>query len=397
MEGSEISSLPGPVVDYAGSLPDGLKSMRDVPVQMSDPRRKAPSGPEAGTVISVKRPPVKPEAALPPPPVWGGMASPPPPTRDFRGPFLFIAALVGVALVAIGLLVYAVYLETAPRFETYELEGGSASVGEGGVGQADGASVGSVWVDGTPYGATLRVNSDSVGVVPMTVGNLPVGEHLLQIEAEGQALDTLVSIAAGQTATVFLRLGASGDVSDAVVDVASSALVEEASPGTALPTDPVGASSPVAPATGLLRIVTEPAGAAILLDGTPVGTAPLVLPDVDARRHVVTASLDGREPREMAVDVIAGRDQTIRLSLAAAAGPGTLQVLAQPWGTIYIDGVLHKRNTDVMYRTELPSGTHEVRIEHPTFGTRTRQVTIEAGQSVREVFDLTVGAVSDGS
>ncbi|GAB5533887.1 MAG: hypothetical protein Rubg2KO_01360 [Rubricoccaceae bacterium] len=383
----------GPVVDYAGSLFDGLKAMRDVPVQMSDPRRKAPSGQESGNIISVKRPLAKSDGALPPPPVWGGMASPPPPTRDFRGPFLFIAALVGVALVAIGLLAYAVYMETAPQFETYEIEGGSAS--GGGDGLADGASVGSVWVDGGPYGATLRVNSDSVGVLPMRVENLSAGEHLLRIEAEGQALDTLVLVTAGQTATVFLRLGGSGDVSDAVVDVAQGAPVET-SPAIP-PSDPEDASSTVVPTVGTLRIVTEPAGATILLDGAPVGTAPLALPEMEARRYVLTASLDGREPGEMTVDVIAGQDQTIRLSLAEVAGPGTLQILAQPWGTIYIDGVLHKRNTDVMYRTELPSGTHEIRVEHPTFGTRTRQVTIHPGQSAREVFDLTVGTASDGS
>ena len=87
----------------------------------------------------------------------------------------------------------------------------------------------------------------------------------------------------------------------------------------------------------------------------------------------------------------------VRLSLAAVAGPGTLQVLAQPWGTIYIDGALHKRNTDVVYRTEVPAGTHEIRVVHPTFGTRTRQVTVRAGQSVMEVFDLTEGTTESGS
>ena len=372
--------------------------MQDVPVQMSDPRRKAPSGAEAGTVISVERSSTKRATPpLPPPPVWGGMANAPPPTRDFRGPFLFIAALVGVALVAIGLLAYAVYMDTAPRFETYEVEGISASADGGGTGLGEGTDVGSIWVDGAPYGATLWVNSDSVGVVPMTIESLPEGEHRLRLEAGGQGLDTLISVTAGQTAAVFLRMGASGDVSDAVVDVASDDPVGAPLPNTTLPSDPVGASSPVAPTIGLLRIVTEPAGATIRLDGAPVGTAPLVLPEVDARRHVVTALLDGREPSEMTVDVLAGRDQTIRLSLAAAAGPGTLQVLAQPWGTIYIDGVLHKRNTDVMYRTELPSGTHEIRVEHPTFGTRTRQVTLSAGQSTTEVFDLTVGTTGSGS
>ncbi|MEO0559371.1 MAG: PEGA domain-containing protein [Bacteroidota bacterium] len=385
-----------PVVDYAGFQFDGPKPMRDVPVQMSDPRRKPPSKADSGVVISVERS-SGPRAAPspPPPPVWGGIDRAPPPTRDFRGPFLFIAALIGVALTAFGLLAYAIYMETAPQLETFEVDGAAAS--NGGDEGAEGATA-SIWLDGAPYGATVRVNADSVGVLPMTIENLPSGEHLLTIEAENQSLDTLVAVTAGKMSAVFLRLGASDDLSGARVDVEADArAAETAVLDTPQGSGAVDAGVPSASQTGLLRIVTEPAGAVISLDGVPVGTSPLVLPEVEARTHVVSASMDGREPTDATVGVVGGSDQMVRLSLVPVAGPGALQVLVQPWGTIYIDGVLHKRNTDVVYRTELPSGAHEIRVEHPTFGTRTRQVTIQAGESLREVFDLTTGTTSSGS
>ena len=73
-------------------------------------------------------PPVKaPPAKAPPPPVWGGMASAPPPTRDFRGPFAFVALLAVVALVAIGLLVYAASMERRAELEAFSVEGATTS------------------------------------------------------------------------------------------------------------------------------------------------------------------------------------------------------------------------------------------------------------------------------
>lgn len=369
--------------------------MPDVPAQMSDPRHRTVST-DAGTIITVERisehepPPARPPiAAPPPPPIWGGMDSRPPPTRDFRGPFLFVAALVGVALTAVGLLVYAVSMERGRGMDAYYGEAQTEQAG-GGIQQTDGdTETVSLWVNGAPYGATLRVNTDSVGTLPMTIENLPVGDHLLTIEANGLALDTLISVGAGGTTAVFLRLEGLGDVSETVVDVETR---QEPAPPP-----PEEAAPPSATTTGLLRIVSQPAGAAIQLDGAPAGTTPLILPEVVAGRYTVTATLSGRQAQQVDVEVIAERDQMVRLSLPAVAGPGTLEVLARPWGSIYIDGALKKSNTDVLYRTDLPAGTYEVRVVHPTFGSRTRRVTVGSGQVVMEVFDLTAGASNGGS
>lgn len=373
---------------------DGLLAMRDVPIQMSDSRRHAASEGE-GTIISVERisdlpssPARRAIPAPPPRPVWGGLASPPPPTRDFRGPLLFVAALVGVALTSVGLLIYAVSQERGDRLDPYGIEGQTTTVAGGG---AELAETASVWVDGTPYGATLWVNTDSMGTLPMTVENLPEGEHLLTVEANGMTLDTLISVGAGEAAAVFLRLEAVPEVAETVVEVETPAT--EAPPPAPVPQ----AVAPPPPTTGLLRVVSRPAGATVQLDGVPVGTTPLALPAVVAGRHTVTAALDGHQPRNTSVEVVAGRDQMVTLSLEANAEPGMLQVLVRPWGSIYIDGSLRKSNTDVLFRTELPAGTHEIRVVHPTFGTRTRQVTVGSGQAVMEVFDLTTGATDGGS
>lgn len=288
-------------------------------------------------------------------------------------------------MTAIGLLVYAVSMERGARITPQDLESQTALAAGGE------SELASVWVNGVPYGATLRVNTDSVGTLPMTVEGLGAGDHLLTVEANGLALDTLISVRAGEAAAVFLRLEPVGDASTAIVDVES--VPDPAGPMPLAPEAVV----PPSPMTGILRVVSQPAGATIQLDGAPVGTTPLVLPDVGGGRYRVTATLDGYQSQETSVEVVAGRDQMVRFSLNAVAGPGTLQVLVRPWGTIYIDGALRKSNTDVLYSTELSSGTHEVRVVHPTFGTRSRQVTVASGQTVMEVFDLTAGATNGGS
>ena len=370
--------------------------MRDVPAQPPESRREARPRPVGGRIISVRKAPAErtaleaapaPDAAPAPEtrlsqPVWGGMASAPPPTRDYRGPFGFLILLAGVVVVALGLLVYAATSDRRAGIDESLLEETQFGASGGGVTDVpDGASL---RVDGVPFGATVRIDSDSVGTLPFRMDGLAPGDHLLTIESGPYAIDTLLTVAAGERSVVFLRLEGGEDVSPATAEVQPEAPASDAEDADAAP-------EPAAPTTGILRIVSRPSGATIRLDGTAVGTTPLALSDVQAGRHAVTASLAGYQERAVSVSVKGGQDETLRLALDAQAAPATLEVLARPWGTIYIDGVLQKRNTDIVFRAQVSPGTHEIRVVHPTFGTRTRTVTIGSGQSTMEVFDLTEG------
>ena len=363
--------------------------MRDVPAHPSEPRREPRARPASGTLISVHKGADELEAGAPPrpgqrapQPVWGGMETPPPPTRDYRGPFGFLILLAAVAILALGLLIYAASADRPAQVDESLVEGSQLGTAGGGVTDvADGASL---RVDGVPFGATVRIDSDSVGTLPFRMDGLAPGDHLLTIESGPYATDTLLTVEAGERSVVFLRLAGGEDVSQATVQVETETREPDAEPRSA-------AREPAALTTGTLRIESRPAGATILLDGAPVGKAPLSLPDVLVGRHAVAASLPGYEDRAVSVSVKSGQDETVRLTLDARAAPGTLEVLARPWGTIYIDGVLQKRNTDIVFRTQVSPGRHEIRVVHPTFGTRTRSVSVGPGQSTMEVFDLTEG------
>jgi PEGA domain-containing protein len=63
-----------------------------------------------------------------------------------------------------------------------------------------------------------------------------------------------------------------------------------------------------------LRMLSEPPGAALFLDGRAVGTAPLVLDDVAVGEHLVSASVEARVPRSEFVRV-GERGQTVTLAL----------------------------------------------------------------------------------
>ncbi len=69
------------------------------------------------------------------------------------------------------------------------------------------------------------------------------------------------------------------------------------------------------PKIGTLVINTTPAGAAIVLDGTSVGTAPLTRTNLAAGNHTINATLEGYNPVEEQVQVIADQSVTSTIEL----------------------------------------------------------------------------------
>ncbi|AKF05590.1 Thiol-disulfide isomerase [Sandaracinus amylolyticus] len=90
--------------------------------------------------------------------------------------------------------------------------------------------------------------------------------------------------------------------------------------------DPNGVTAsqePAAPAaTGTIRVVCTPAGAAIALDGTDTGrTAPADL-EVPAGEHTITLTLAGYQPITETVNVAAGGMNELALTLVEASAEG---------------------------------------------------------------------------
>jgi hypothetical protein len=70
------------------------------------------------------------------------------------------------------------------------------------------------------------------------------------------------------------------------------------------------------------------------------------------------------------------------------APTGGLAITVRPWGTIFIDGVIHSRETDVRYEATLPVGRHHIRVVHPTLGTYETTVRVRHAVTADLVMDL---------
>jgi hypothetical protein len=70
----------------------------------------------------------------------------------------------------------------------------------------------------------------------------------------------------------------------------------------------------------------------------------------------------------------------------AAVREGILHVNALPWAEVWIDG--QPAGETPLGGVRLPAGRHVIRFVHPTFGERTREVTVVADESARVGIDL---------
>lgn len=146
---------------------------------------------------------------------------------------------------------------------------------------------------------------------------------------------------------------------------------------------------PPPPARGALRVVSEPAGASVWMADQQVGVTPLRLGDVPAGSRRVTLRLAGYEDYTATVTVSAREEAVVAHTLKQH--PGTLKILAKPWGTIYIDGELFKQETNIWNTARLAPGDYRVRVEHPTLGKWEQVIAITAGREREVIVDFNTG------
>lgn len=336
------------------------------------------------------------------PPSW---AEPPPPV--FGDAQVVALKVVGglLSVVALGIALFVIdWRREAAEAEELKTLAASSSASGGGA-----AAVSpSLWVNAGPIGSTVLVDGDSVGTTPLWLSAVGLGPRVVQvIGPDGVVVDTTVSLEAGFMTEIDLTdRPASDGPARGPVEVAA------ALPAAPQPQPP---SAPAAPTptvrqiqTGTLRVTSSPAGATVVLDGRRIGTTPLAVSNLAVGRHTLHLSKGGFENVARNVDIRAGAEFEADLDLrpraaavsppAAAVAPraGTIEVLVRPWGTVYVDGEVRQRETDVVYRTQLPPGPHRIRATHPTLGAVEREIVVDPGSTARIEFDLEGGAL-DGA
>jgi formylglycine-generating enzyme required for sulfatase activity len=263
---------------------------------------------------------------------------------------------------------------------------------------------GLVTIETSPAAAVrVLVDGGDRGTTPLPPLEIPAGDHEVSLRAEGyKTVTTRVSVAGGgerQTvrATLvpdrapvsFSSEPAGATVSVDGAEVGRTPLTVDLSSGSravavtlsghrpAGRTIEVVAERPLtvpsfrlAPLPGRLRLASEPAGAAVRVDGEYRGETPLEIEVQPLREHALRLTKAGHEAAESTVSLGLGEEKS--LSLVLPPRLGDVQVTGEPADAeVVVDGEVRGRPGQTL---RLTAAAHEIEVRRS--GYETHKVTV---------------------
>jgi hypothetical protein len=203
--------------------------------------------------------------------------------------------------------------------------------------------MGTLIVNSSPSGAQISIDghSDPDWVTPKTFQEYAAGTHTVVVSKDGyDSSSQSVTVEGGKTASLNL---------------------------------------PLSEPTGELKVVTDPPGLAVSVDGESWGASP-VHRTVQVGEHIVTVKGPRGKPDVNTVTVNSGRERTLTLRYPGIASASTGVVLVRtvpPGASIVVDGQPSDEKTPISF--SLPTGHHVVAVFLPGSGLPPR----------KQEFDLT--------
>ncbi len=118
---------------------------------------------------------------------------------------------------------------------------------------------------------------------------------------------------------------------------------------------------------GALNINVQPSGGVeVFLNGQSFGEEVSTINRLSPGAYTLSLKKLGYQDYSTSLDIAAGQMRNLNVSLALVAGK--LNILAIPSGSIFVDGKLRKEDWSSLFETDLPPGSHLVKVEHPTLG-----------------------------
>lgn len=140
--------------------------------------------------------------------------------------------------------------------------------------------------------------------------------------------------------------------------------------------------------SGTLRVVSEPSGAEVILNGFNRGKTPLEITDLEKGISRLKLKLDGYEELSHELRIKAGDKESLYLKLKAI--PGELNLSSVPEGArFYVDDVFRGTSgRKPLVLTDLEPKSYSIRAEKDGFEPVTRELTVARGEILREEFRL---------
>lgn len=211
-------------------------------------------------------------------------------------------------------------------------------------GQEPGAQI---RVETTPEAAMVSCDGVLRDASPITLKNLPAGDHLIVVQKPGfQEVRRTVTVTKGETAAVGLTLP---------------------------------------PVTGLFVVHSTPPGAEIEISGAHRGTAPLLVTDLPVGRYRIKASAVGYQPREVEIEV---KDRIpFKVPISLVSDSAKLIIASTPPGaSVTLNGL--SKGTTPCTVDRIPSGNSRLVVTLPDYGPFQQDLRLEAGSEQRLDIEL---------
>ena len=282
--------------------------------------------------------------------------------------------------------------------------------------------------DKNMFGASISVDGQPVGQVPMTV-TTTAGRHLVQIKKDGfEQFEQWVDAQPNNTFTLAPQLKeiakpkygtvvVEADVKDGeiyidgnkhpdttpavinnVIEGVHVIVVKKAPSPDFKATIQVVANQTVkvraeleggmVGGVGVVRVLSDAPGARAFLDGTDMGPVPVDVKDVKAGDHIVQVKAPGFQTGEKRVSVASGGSQIVKFDLNAEASgdQGLLKVVSSvPGAEVFIDGAAVGH---VPQEKKIASGEHPVTVRLEGYKEFNQKVRVEGGQTITVQADL---------
>ena len=227
-------------------------------------------------------------------------------------------------------------------------------------------TTGSLSITSSPSGATVTVDGTGYGLTPVVVSGLSPGSHTLELSLTGyQAYSGTATVTAGVQTPV----------------------------NVVLTPEPVGEP-------GYLTLFTFPNKAIVTVDGTVIGTSPLMDAAISPGIHTLKVSASGYSEYTTTLEVISDQHKrmpfvilkrtsgggvptpTLTTTVTQTPSPGEtggISVKSFPKNAVIFLNNEVKGNTPATIQGLAP-GEYELKLVYPRYQTKVKTVTVEAGK-----------------